>query len=73
MLADMSIGIETARLAWMKAAWASDHKLPTTTFLASIAKCYGGDIANKCATDAVQVYNYYLIFLFSLKIYISLK
>lgn len=56
MLADMSIGIETARLAWMKAAWASDHQLPTTTFLASIAKCYGGDIANKCATDAVQIF-----------------
>lgn len=57
MLADMAIGVETARLAWMKAAWAADHGLPTATALASIAKCYGGDVANKCATDAVQVYN----------------
>lgn len=25
MLADMQIGVETARLAWMKAAWAADR------------------------------------------------
>ncbi|XP_076171045.1 medium-chain acyl-CoA dehydrogenase [Ptiloglossa arizonensis] len=56
MLADMSIGVETARLAWMKSAWASDQNLPTATVLASIAKCYGGDVANKCATDAVQIF-----------------
>ncbi|XP_076622621.1 medium-chain acyl-CoA dehydrogenase [Colletes latitarsis] len=56
MLADMAIGVETARLAWMKAAWAADQGLPTATALASIAKCYGGDIANKCATDAVQIF-----------------
>ena len=56
ILADMSIGVETARLAWMKAAWAFDKKLPNSTMLASIAKCYGADVANKCATDAVQVY-----------------
>ncbi|CAK9803420.1 Probable medium-chain specific acyl-CoA dehydrogenase, mitochondrial [Anthophora plagiata] len=56
MLADMSIGVETARLAWMKAAWAADQGLPTATCLASIAKCYGGDVANKCATDAVQIF-----------------
>ncbi|CAD1477874.1 unnamed protein product, partial [Heterotrigona itama] len=54
MLADMSIGVETSRLAWMKSAWAADHNLPTTTVLASIAKCYAGDVANKCATNAVQ-------------------
>lgn len=57
MLADMQIGVETARLAWMKAAWAADRGLPSATYLASVAKCYGGDIANKCATDAVQVCN----------------
>ncbi|XP_043249003.1 probable medium-chain specific acyl-CoA dehydrogenase, mitochondrial [Colletes gigas] len=56
MLADMAVGVETARLAWMKAAWAADQGLPTATALASIAKCYGGDIANKCATDAVQIF-----------------
>lgn len=56
MLADMQIGVETARLAWMKAAWAADRGLPSATYLASVAKCYGGDIANKCATDAVQIF-----------------
>lgn len=56
MLADMQIGVETARLAWMKAAWATDCNMPTATYLASIAKCYGGDVANKCATDAVQIF-----------------
>ncbi|XP_076649087.1 medium-chain acyl-CoA dehydrogenase [Halictus rubicundus] len=56
MLADMLIGVETARLAWMKAAWAADNGLPSATQLASIAKCYGGDVANKCATDAVQIF-----------------
>lgn len=54
MLADMAIGIETARLAWMKAAWATDNG-QRNTLLASIAKCYAADVANKCATDAVQV------------------
>lgn len=55
MLADMAVGVETSRLAWMKAAWAADKGLPNATLLASIAKCYGADVANKCATDAVQV------------------
>ena len=55
MLADMAIGIETARLAYMKAAWAVDNKDPSGSKLASIAKCYAADVANKCATDAVQV------------------
>lgn len=68
MLADMSIGVETARLAWMKSAWAADHNLPTATVLASIAKCYAADVANKCATNAVQVYHYYATYLFFLKI-----
>lgn len=56
MLADMSIGVETARLMMQKSAWASDNKDPRSTILASIAKCYAGDVANKCATDAVQVF-----------------
>lgn len=56
MLADMLIGVETSRLAWMKAAWAADKDLPNATQLASIAKCYGADVANKCATDAVQIF-----------------
>lgn len=55
ILADMAIGVETSRMAWMKAAWATDKRLPNATALASVAKCYAADVANKCATDAVQV------------------
>lgn len=55
MLADMAVGVETARMAMLKAAWATDKTLPNATPLASVAKCYAADVANKCATDAVQV------------------
>lgn len=55
ILADMAIGVETARLAWMKSAWEVDNG-KKNTYLASIAKCYGSEIANKCASDAVQVF-----------------
>ncbi|XP_032666888.1 probable medium-chain specific acyl-CoA dehydrogenase, mitochondrial isoform X2 [Odontomachus brunneus] len=56
MIADMVIGVETARMATLRAAWATDEGLPNATPLASVAKCYAADVANKCATDAVQVY-----------------
>lgn len=55
MLADMAINVELARLAWMKAAWEIDNG-KRNTYTASIAKCFGGDIANKCASDAVQIF-----------------
>lgn len=55
MLADMAIGIETSRLAWMRAAWASDNGKPVA-YHASIAKALAADVANKCATDAVQIF-----------------
>ncbi|KAG5877644.1 hypothetical protein JTB14_038321 [Gonioctena quinquepunctata] len=55
MLADMAIGIDTSRLAWMKAAWQYDNGI-RNTLASSIAKCYAADVANKCATDAVQVF-----------------
>ncbi|XP_028133891.1 probable medium-chain specific acyl-CoA dehydrogenase, mitochondrial [Diabrotica virgifera virgifera] len=55
MLADMAIGVETARLAWMKSAWEVDQGV-RNTLAASVAKCYAADIANKCATDAVQIF-----------------
>lgn len=55
MLADMAIGVETARLAWMKSAWQIDNGIKNT-FAASIAKCHAADLANKCATDAVQIF-----------------
>ncbi|XP_046830811.1 probable medium-chain specific acyl-CoA dehydrogenase, mitochondrial [Vespa crabro] len=56
MIADMVIGVETARLAWMKAAWALDVCYPNASIYSSIAKCYAADVANKCATDAVQIF-----------------
>ncbi|KAF7492062.1 Medium-chain specific acyl-CoA dehydrogenase [Sarcoptes scabiei] len=55
MLADMIIGIEPARTAYMKAAYEFDHGR-RNTYWASIAKCLAGDIANKCAADAVQIF-----------------
>ena len=54
MLADMAIGIESARLCYEKSAWMADQGI-RNTYMASISKCLGGDVANKCATDAVQV------------------
>jgi len=55
MLADMAIGIESSRLCYMKAAWQADNKI-RNTYMASIAKCLAGDVANKAASDAVQVF-----------------
>lgn len=55
MLADMAIGIEASRLATYRAAWEVDQGR-RNTYYASIAKCMAGDVANKCATDAVQVF-----------------
>jgi len=62
MLADMAIGVETSRLAWMKSAWEVDQGR-RNSYYASIAKALAGDVANKCASDAVQVNNY----IFSIK------
>ncbi|XP_028035430.1 probable medium-chain specific acyl-CoA dehydrogenase, mitochondrial isoform X1 [Bombyx mandarina] len=55
MLADMAIGVETARIAWQRAAWMVDHGQKNTV-MASVAKCHASEIANKAATDAVQVF-----------------
>ncbi|KAI4471521.1 medium-chain specific acyl-coa dehydrogenase mitochondrial-related [Holotrichia oblita] len=55
MLADMAIGVEAARTAWMKSAWQTDNGIKNT-LQASIAKCFAADLANKNATDAVQIF-----------------
>ncbi len=55
MLADMAIGIESARLCYQKAAWQVDNG-NRNTYLASIAKCLAADMANKAAADAVQIH-----------------
>lgn len=55
MLADMAIGVQTARLAYYQSAWDTDQG-KRNSFNASIAKCYAADIANKIASDAVQIF-----------------
>lgn len=55
MLAEMAIGIETSRMSYYRAAWMYDRG-QRNTYWASIAKCLAGDVANKTATDAVQIF-----------------
>ncbi|KAG9508719.1 putative medium-chain specific acyl-CoA dehydrogenase, mitochondrial [Fragariocoptes setiger] len=55
MIADMIVGVETARLATLRAAWQMDCG-QRNTYWASIAKCLAADVANKSATDAVQIF-----------------
>lgn len=62
MLADMAIGIESARMMTYKSAWEIDNGI-RNTYNASIAKCLAGDVANKCATDAVQVRTLFILLL----------
>merc|ERR550534_1190445 len=55
ILADMAIGVETARLIMQRSAWEVDQGR-RNTYYASIAKAFAADVANKAATDAVQVF-----------------
>lgn len=55
ILADMAVGVETSRLAWMRAAWLVDHGQKNTV-AASVAKLHASEVANKAATDAVQIF-----------------
>lgn len=55
MLADMAVGVETSRMAWWRSAWEVDQGR-RNSYYASIAKCLAADVANKCATDAVQIF-----------------
>lgn len=55
MLADMRIGIEAARLLVWNAASLHDHGR-RNTLLASSAKCFAADLANQCASHAVQIF-----------------
>jgi acyl-CoA dehydrogenase len=54
-LAEMVIGIETSRMAYIRAAWQFDRR-ERNTYWASIAKCLAGDVANKTAQEAVQIF-----------------
>ncbi|XP_051556174.1 medium-chain specific acyl-CoA dehydrogenase, mitochondrial isoform X2 [Myxocyprinus asiaticus] len=55
LLAEMAMKVELARMAYQRSAWEVDEGR-RNTYYASIAKAFAGDIANQCATDAVQIF-----------------
>lgn len=55
MLADMAAGTELSRLITRRAAWELDQGR-RNTYYASIAKSFASDVANKNATDCVQIF-----------------
>jgi alkylation response protein AidB-like acyl-CoA dehydrogenase len=57
-LADMKVGVETARLAVHRAAWLRDTGRPYATE-AAIAKLYASEVAVAAAREAVQVHGGY--------------
>jgi len=57
-VADMRVGVETARLAYLRAAWLRDHDRPCATE-ASIAKLYASEVAVSAAREAVQIHGAY--------------
>ncbi len=57
-LADMAVSIELARNQYIKAAWLKDRKRPHT-FEASAAKLYASEMAEKAASDALQIHGGY--------------
>jgi alkylation response protein AidB-like acyl-CoA dehydrogenase len=57
-LADMKVGVETARLAYRHAAWLRDAGRPCATE-ASIAKLYASEVAVAAAREAVQIHGGY--------------
>jgi short-chain 2-methylacyl-CoA dehydrogenase len=57
-VADMKVGVETARLATYRAAWLRDRGRPFTTD-AAIAKLYASEMAVTTAREAVQVHGGY--------------
>jgi acyl-CoA dehydrogenase len=59
MLADMAIGVETARLLTWRAAHAVDRDDRDAERLSSMAKCYAADVSMDVTTKAVQVFGGY--------------
>uniref|UniRef100_A0A0K3C772 Medium-chain specific acyl-CoA dehydrogenase, mitochondrial n=1 Tax=Rhodotorula toruloides TaxID=5286 RepID=A0A0K3C772_RHOTO len=56
LLAEMAIGVETARNAVWRAACAKDNNDPRTTYLASVAKAYASRVAVTNADKCVQIH-----------------
>ena len=57
-LADMAMSIELARLMYLKAAWLKDKGL-LHTLEASYAKLFASEMAEKAASNAVQIHGGY--------------
>jgi alkylation response protein AidB-like acyl-CoA dehydrogenase len=57
-IADMKVAVETARLAYLRAAWLRDAGRPFAAE-AAIAKLYASEVAVTCAREAVQVHGGY--------------
>ena len=57
-LADMAVSIELARNMYLKAAWLKDRGRPHG-FEASAAKLYASEMAEKVASDAVEIHGGY--------------
>lgn len=57
-IADMKVGVETARLSYQRAAWLRDQGRPFATE-AAIAKLYASEVAVSSAREAVQVHGGY--------------
>ncbi|MFA7270456.1 MAG: acyl-CoA dehydrogenase family protein [Sterolibacterium sp.] len=58
-ITDMVIGVETARYLTRRLGWLKDQGAGDFRNEASMAKMYAGDVAMKCATDAVQILGAY--------------
>jgi alkylation response protein AidB-like acyl-CoA dehydrogenase len=54
MFADMTMKIETARMAVYRSATAVDEADSNVSYWAAIAKCYASDVAMSVTTDCVQ-------------------
>ena len=57
-MADMSIGIDTARLLIRKAAWLKDNHM-SYGIDAAKAKLYASEVAMKASTECVQIHGGY--------------
>lgn len=57
-LADMTVAIELARTLYLKAAWLKDQGRPHT-FEATAAKLFASEMAEKIASDALQIHGGY--------------
>jgi len=57
-LADMAVAIEAARNLYIKAAWLKDRGRPHT-FETSAAKLFASEMAERVASDAVQIHGGY--------------